>query len=312
MTAADLPLSSFSSASPAKDPSGHLDHSAKMSAGMIVTRFAPSPTGNLHLGHAFAALTARAAGQRFLVRIEDIDLTRARSEFETQIFEDLAWLGLDWEKPVLKQSTRLDAYRAAITDLDRRGLVYPCFCTRKQIGDEIALAAEAPHDPQEAVYPGTCRRLSRAERKKRQDQGMAFALRLDATRAAELTGPLSFDELGSGPAGERGARRVDPLRSGDVVLARKETPASYHLAVVLDDAFQGVNVVTRGNDLFVATHVQRVLQALLALPVPDYAHHRLIVDERGRKLSKRDRSLTLRSLRESGMTPAQIQERLGF
>jgi len=277
---------------------------------MIVTRFAPSPTGLLHLGHAYAAITARdaARGGRFLLRIEDIDQGRAREEFVDAIYEDLAWLGLEWETPVLRQSTRFDAYLAALTQLG--DLLYPCFCTRKDIADEIARAGEAPHGPEGPLYPGTCRHLSQDEREARIASGESYALRLDVKRASEMTGPLSFEERGSGPHGEHGMIAVDPLLFGDVVLARKDIPASYHLAVVVDDAFQGVNLVTRGNDLFSATHVQRLLQALLGLPAPAYAHHKLILDEQGHKFSKRDRSVTLRDLRERGETPEIIRAHL--
>src|SRR6516225_6097822 len=263
---------------------------------MIVTRFAPSPTGLLHLGHAFAALTAARAGERFLVRIEDIDTTRCRPEFESAIFEDLAWLGLSWETPVLRQSERFSAYRNALHSLGSRGLVYPCFCTRKEIADEIARAGEAPHGPEGPRYPGTCRGLSATEQQRRIDGGASYTLRLDTARAALETGELWFDESGGGPQQERGRISVQPTLFGDIVLSRKETPAAYHLAVVVDDAFQGVTLVTRGNDLFAATHVQRLLQALLGLPAPNYAHHRLILDEHGRKFSKRDRKATLRSM----------------
>jgi glutamyl-Q tRNA(Asp) synthetase len=277
---------------------------------MIVTRFAPSPTGMLHLGHGFAALTACAAGDRFLVRIEDLDAARSRPEFERAILDDLRWLGLPFEAPVLRQSERMHAYRASLDSLRRRGLLYPCFCTRKEIADEIARSAEAPHGPDGPLYPGTCRALSETERARRMAQGAPFALRLDAAKAAAQTGPLVFEESGGGPQGEIGRIGVDPLQFGDVVLARKETPAAYHLAVVVDDAFQGVTLITRGNDLFAATHVQRLLQALLDLPVPSYAHHRLILDAQGRKFSKRDQAVTLQALRRSGVTPAQIRERV--
>src|SRR5690242_3332127 len=279
---------------------------------MIVTRFAPSPTGYLHLGHAFAALTAARSGERFLLRIEDIDTTRCRPEFEAAIFEDLAWLGLDWEKPVLRQSERFDAYRAALDALSGRGLLYPCFCTRAEIAAEIARASEAPHGPEGPIYPGTCRHLSESERAARLASGVAYALRLDSAKAAAETGALTFEETGAGPHSEHGIIAVDPRLFGDVVLARKDTPASYHLAVVVDDAFQGVTLVTRGNDLFAATHIQRVLQALLELPVPRYAHHKLILDENGRKFSKRDSAVTLRSLRASGATSEAIRNRIGF
>lgn len=277
---------------------------------MIVTRFAPSPTGDLHLGHAFAALTAhdaaRRAGGRFLLRIEDIDRSRSRSEYEAAILQDLAWLGLAWEPPVLRQSERFAAYRGALDRLEAVGLLYPCFCTRS----DIARAAEAPHGPEGLPYPGTCRALSSTERESRIGSGAAYALRLDVAKAAQHVGPSSFEEQGSGPDGERGVIAVDPLPFGDIVLARKDTPASYHLAVVVDDAFQGVTLVTRGDDLFAATHVQRLLQALLDLPAPAYAHHRLILDEHGRKFSKRDRAVTLQVLRARGVTPAQIRDRL--
>ncbi len=259
---------------------------------MIVTRFAPSPTGFLHLGHAYAALVAREAGERFLLRIEDIDTGRARGEFEAAIFEDLAWLGLDWEAPVLRQSERSAAYAETLGRLDAMGLVYPCFCTRK----DIAAAGGAPHGDEGPLYPGTCRGVQRA-------RTGSYALRLDAAKAAAMTGPLEFFEHGRTVA-------VDPLRLGDVVLARKEMPAAYHLAVVVDDAFQGVTLVTRGEDLLPATHVQRLLQALLDLPAPAYAHHKLILDAQGRKFSKRDASVTLRELRAKGVSPAAIRAQL--
>jgi glutamyl-Q tRNA(Asp) synthetase len=284
---------------------------AKLS-GMIVTRFAPSPTGYQHLGHAFAAITAQRAAQggRFLVRIEDIDAARCRPQFEAAIFEDLSWLGLEWEPPVLRQSTRFGAYRAALDELHTQGLLYPCFCTRKEIAEEIASAADAPHGPEGPLYPGTCRALPPEIARTRMAAGESYALRLDVREAAKRAGPLSFNEQGEGP--ENGIVATDPTRFGDVVLARKETPASYHLAVVVDDAHQGVTLVTRGNDLFTATPVQRLLQELLNLPAPAYAHHRLILDERGRKFSKREAGVTLRALRESGTTPADIRARLGI
>jgi glutamyl-Q tRNA(Asp) synthetase len=273
---------------------------------MIVTRFAPSPTGLLHLGHAFAAITAAEAGERFLLRIEDIDKGRCRPEFETAIFEDLAWLGLHWEEPVLRQSSRFDAYRAALAELDAQGLLYPCFCTRKDIADEIARAIEAPHlmnlGPEGPLYPGTCRVLSDDVRHARLKAGEQYALRLDIAKAAKRVGSLTFAEHSK-------VVNVDPLLFGDVVLARKDTPASYHLAVVVDDAHQGVTLVTRGEDLLPATHIQRVLQALLGLPEPAYAHHKLILDEHGKKFSKRDRSVTLRALRENGVTAEAIRAR---
>jgi glutamyl-Q tRNA(Asp) synthetase len=277
---------------------------------MIVTRFAPSPTGLLHLGHAFAAITAFETGDRFLLRIEDIDIARCRAEFVDAIFDDLRWLDLRWEEPVLRQSDRREAYHFALGMLDANGLLYPCFCTRKEIAEEAARAAEAPHGPDGPIYPGTCRHLSRTERDARIERGDPFVLRLDSAKGAALAEPLTFTEFGAGPNGEAGTIAVDPLLFGDVVLARKDIPAAYHLAVVVDDAFQGVTRVTRGNDLFAATHVQRLLQVLLDLPEPQYAHHRLILDAAGKKFAKRDHAVTLRSLRESGVTPTDIRQRL--
>ena len=275
---------------------------------MIVTRFAPSPTGLLHLGHAFAALTARAAGTHFLLRIEDIDTARCREEFVAAIYEDLRWMGSTWEEPVLHQSQRGEAYRAALERLD--GLTYPCFCTRKEIAEEIARAAEAPHGPDGPIYPGTCRHLSPKEQAAKIAAGTPYALRLDIAKAAALAGPLAFEESGGGPNAEHGTIAVNPLLFGDIVLARKDMPAAYHLAVVVDDAHQGVSLVTRGNDLFAAAHVQCLLQALLGLPQPRYAHHRLVLDETGKKFSKRDRAVTLQSLREAGVTQRAIRDRL--
>ncbi|HEX4533212.1 MAG TPA: tRNA glutamyl-Q(34) synthetase GluQRS [Rhizomicrobium sp.] len=288
---------------------------------MIVTRFAPSPTGYLHLGHAYAACIAQNAAKlqsdgRFLLRIEDIDAARCKPEFEAAIFEDLAWLGLDWEKPVLRQSERFDAYRAALGNLEAQGLLYPCFCTRKEIAEEVARASGAPHSinlgPEGALYPGTCRKLSAAERKAKMAQGALYALRLDVEMAASMAGAITFNELGRGLSGETGTIAVNPRLFGDIVLARKETPAAYHLAVVVDDAFQNVTLVTRGHDLFAAAHVQRLLQTLLGLPAPSYGHHDLVLDEQGRKFSKRDNAVTLRALRESGVTPDEIPARIGL
>ena len=269
---------------------------------MMVTRFAPSPTGYLHLGHAFAAWTASRSGTRFLLRLEDLDTGRAREEFVAAIFEDLAWLGLSWEEPVLRQSRRTGAYREALARL--APFTYPCFCTRKEIADEIASAIEAPHGqaqrgPDGPLYPGTCRHLSADERAMRIARGDSYALRLDAAKAAANAGPLTFIEQDL-------AHAEDPLLFGDVVLARKDVPASYHLAVVVDDAFQHITLVTRGEDLLPAVHVQRLLQALLGYPAPQYAHHRLILDKDGRKFSKRDQSATLRSLRAAGVTPSGV------
>ncbi len=275
-----------------------------------VTRFAPSPTGELHLGHAFSALfghaQARRRGGRFLVRIEDIDPGRCRPEFEAAILDDLAWLGLTWDAPVRRQSEHLRDHAGALVALDALGLLYPCFCTRKDIQDEVARAGHAPHGPDGPVYPGTCRRLPPDERERRKQAGAAWAVRLDMTRAAALAGPLTWTDA---EAGEVAAR---PELFGDVVLARKDVPTSYHLAVTLDDHAQGVTLVTRGTDLFEATHVHRLLQALLGLDVPDYHHHRLLTDETGRRLAKRDKALTIRALHAAGHGPAAVRAMAGF
>ncbi len=271
---------------------------------MIVTRFAPSPTGLLHLGHAFAAITAAESGDDFLLRIEDLDRGRSRDEYIEAIYRDLKWLGLSWDEPVLRQSRRAPAYAAALEALGNLGLTYACTCTRKEIADEIARAGDAPHGPEGPLYPGTCRHLQSVPPDK------PYVLRLDTAKAAALAGPLTFAEHAK-------VLPVDPARFGDIVLARKDFkgegwPAAYHLAVVVDDAFQGVTLVTRGEDLLPATHPQRLLQALLGLPEPAYAHHPLVLDENGKKFSKRDSSVTLASLRESGATPSDIRARLGL
>ena len=269
----------------------------------VVTRFAPSPTGYLHLGHVRSALAgwraAREAGGRFLLRLEDIDHTRCRPEFAAAIVEDLAWLGFDWDGPVRRQSEHFADYRTALARLDAAGLIYPCFCTRRDIQAEILRAGGAPQGEMGMPYPGTCRHLGAAERVERRALVPDYALRLDVAAALARTGPLAWDEDG---------RRVEaqPMALGDVVLARKEMPTSYHLAVTLDDALQGVSLVTRGADLFAATHIHRLLQALLGLPTPRYRHHKLLTDAEGRRLAKRDGALTIRAMREAGMTPAAI------
>jgi glutamyl-Q tRNA(Asp) synthetase len=278
-----------------------------------VTRFAPSPTGPLHLGHAFAALVAHdmacEADGRFLLRIEDLDQGRSRAEYEQAICDDLAWLGLTWEQPVIRQSERTNAYTAALARLKAQGLLYPCFCTRKEIEAEIAASAAAPHGPDGALYPGICRELSEADRREREAHGEPFALRLHMERALSIvTGPLAFEERGAGPGGEAGIITVYPQQFGDVVLARKDAAAAYHLACVVDDAAQGVTLVTRGEDLFPATHLHRLLQALLGLPAPSYAHHRLIRDETGRRLAKRDDARSLATLRADGVTPEEVRD----
>lgn len=274
----------------------------------IVTRFAPSPTGRLHVGHAYSALfAARAAqGGRFLLRIEDIDLGRCRLEFEEGIYEDLAWLGLEWATPVRRQSDHFDDYRAALRKLDENGLIYPCFCTRKDIQREVERASQAPHGPDGVLYPGTCRALSADERKTLIAAGEAHALRLDMAKAVEAAGPLAFEDR------ERGRMEVDGPSCGDVVLARKDVPTSYHLAVTVDDAIQGVTLVTRGEDLLHATHIHRILQALLGLPAPEYWHHGLLTGADGKRFAKRDRSLTLQALREAGRSPAEVRAMARF
>jgi glutamyl-Q tRNA(Asp) synthetase len=275
-----------------------------------VTRFAPSPTGYLHLGHAYSALVAwqraRREGGRFLLRLEDIDTTRCRPDYADAALDDLAWLGLDWDGEVRRQSAHFPDYRAALDRLASRDLIYPCFCTRAEIQAEIARAGSAPHGPEGPLYPGTCRRLDSGERARRQESGEAFALRLDVARAVALTGALDWIDEQSGVV------RADPASHGDVVLARKELLTSYHLAVTIDDALQGVTLVTRGEDLFTATHVHRLLQALLGLDVPRYHHHRLLTDASGRRYAKRDRALTMAALREAGRSPAEVRALAGF
>ena len=280
---------------------------------MFVTRFAPSPTGYLHRGHAFSALTAfeaaRAAGGRFLLRIEDIDATRCRPPYEEAIYEDLAWLGLEWETPVRRQSDHLDDYQAALAALTADHLTYRCFKTRKELAQA---AASAPHGAAE-VHRGAA--LPAAEEAARLAAGDPFAWRLslDAAETALAGRPLSFFEEGAGPDGERGHILADPaLSGGDIVLARKDVGVAYHLAVVVDDALQGVTHVIRGQDLFEATHVQRLLQALLDLPTPAYRHHRLLTGPDGRRFAKRDRAETLRDLRARGVSAAELKAELGF
>jgi len=269
---------------------------------METTRFAPSPTGRLHLGHALAAAFAwrAAAGGRFLLRLEDIDRARCRPEYERAIEADLAWLGLEWERPVRRQSEHFDDYAAALDRLQAAGLLYPCFCTRREILAEIERIGGAPQGPDGPLYPGTCGQLTAAERRSRIADGLAYALRLDMARAGARTGPLAWTDLG------RGSQAARPERFGDVVLARKDLPASYHLAVVVDDALQGVSLVTRGEDLFEASHLHRLLQALLDLPVPRWHHHGLVVDETGRRLAKRHDSLAIAALRAQGRNPAEV------
>jgi glutamyl-Q tRNA(Asp) synthetase len=264
------------------------------------TRFAPSPTGLLHLGHARAALVAwqraRASGGRFLLRVEDIDPVPCRPHFVDAIEADLRWLGLDWDGEIRVQSRHMAEYRATLDVLASRGVLYPCFCTRADIQQAVA----APHDGP-PIYPGTCRHLPDDVRNGHIAAGAAYALRLDVARAAADVGGLSFMEEGVGQIS------CNPCQFGDVVVARKDTPASYHLCVTHDDACQGVTLVTRGVDLQPATHLHRLLQALMGWPEPVYAHHPLVTDPTGRRLAKRDGATTLRGLREAGRSPSDVR-----
>lgn len=265
---------------------------------VITTRFAPSPTGLLHLGHAVSARFAQeqAEGGRFLLRIEDIDQGRCREEFVAAIFEDLAWLGLRWEPEVRRQSQHFADYAEGLARLGDLDLLYPCFCTRADIRE----MAGAPQGPDGPVYPGRCRHLSAAECEEKQLAGLPFALRLKMDEAVRIAGPLTWEDLSAG------MQKARPELFGDVVLARKDIPVSYHLAVTWDDARQGVTLVTRGMDLFPASHLHRLLQALLKLPVPRWHHHPLIVGEDGKRLAKRDGAPSIRSLREQGVSPSAL------
>ncbi|MBE9606720.1 tRNA glutamyl-Q(34) synthetase GluQRS [Acetobacteraceae bacterium H6797] len=274
----------------------------------VTTRFAPSPTGYLHVGHiqaaAFARDAARAAGGRFLLRIEDIDPVRCRPQYTPAIEEDLRWLGLEWDGPVRVQSAHLEEYRAVLEELAGRGLLYPCFCTRAEIAREIAASGGAPHGPDGPLYPGTCRRLSPTEREARIAAGDAYALRLDMGAACACTGPLTRHERG------KGRLACHPEAFGDVVLARKDIPASYHLCVTHDDALQSVTLVTRAVDLEPAADLHRLLQALMNWPEPDYAHHPLLLGPDGKRLAKRDGAATIRQMREAGETPEAVLARV--
>jgi glutamyl-Q tRNA(Asp) synthetase len=278
----------------------------------VVTRFAPSPTGLLHLGSAYSALIAwtraREAGGRFLLRIEDTDIRRCRREFESAILQDLKWLGLDWDGEVRRQSDHFSDYGYELGRLNRRGLVYPCFCSRAEIEREIAASASAPHSPplgpDGPLYPGTCRHLTPAERKRRIAAGREHCIRLDSAGAAAVAGPYDFVDEG------RGRLEGQPLLMGDFVIARKDTPTSYHLSVTVDDHLQGVTLVTRGEDILPSTHVHVLLQRLLGYATPLYAHHGLITDATGRRLAKRDKDRTIRSLRESGLSPEEVRRRI--
>ncbi|MCJ9428424.1 tRNA glutamyl-Q(34) synthetase GluQRS [Kordiimonas marina] len=275
----------------------------------FVTRFAPSPTGRLHKGHAYSALLAYARAReengRFLLRIEDIDTVRCREDYIEGIYEDLAWLGLTWETPVRRQSEHFADYEAALDRLKAMGVIYPCFCTRKEIAAEIARAPSAPHGPDGALYPGTCRHRSADEREALMASGKAYAWRLDLAAALTHIGePLTWkDEL-------KGTVTAEPETLGDIVLARKDTPTSYHLSVVTDDALQGISHIIRGEDLFHATHIHVVLQRLLGLKTPIYHHHGLLLDEHGQRFAKRNLSVTLADMRMHGMTPEDLKAQL--
>jgi glutamyl-Q tRNA(Asp) synthetase len=274
-----------------------------------ITRFAPSPTGRLHLGHALSALfAAREAGTcgSFLLRIEDIDAARCREPFVDGIYQDLRWLGLSWPEPPLRQSARMAVYARALDALKARGLLYPCFCSRGEIAREIAAAASAPQGPDGPLYPGACRDLSADEAARRIAAGQPHAWRLNVAKALTGAPRLTWFDR------DRGEQIATPEIFGDVVLARRDVPASYHLAVTIDDAAQGVTCVTRGEDLFPASHLHRLLQYLLDLPVPEWRHHRLIADAEGKRLAKRDHAPTLAALREAGATPEEVKAMIGW
>ncbi|WP_339635718.1 tRNA glutamyl-Q(34) synthetase GluQRS [uncultured Sneathiella sp.] len=279
---------------------------------VTITRFAPSPTGFLHLGHVYSASlawrSARESGGRFLLRMEDIDLTRCHPEFEAAIYEDLTWLGLNWDPPVRRQSEHLEDYSALLEKLNDRDLIYPCFCTRKEIAAEIARSNSAPHGPEGPVYPGICRDMPEPERQKRFARDEPYALRLNMVNAIASVDleAMRFHEIGKGHI------QCNPEPFGDVILARKETPTSYHLAVTFDDAIQGANHIIRGQDLFPSTHIHRLLQGLLELPTPTYFHHGLISDGKGRRLSKRDKDATIKSLREYGYQPEEVRKMVDY
>lgn len=269
---------------------------------MSTTRFAPSPTGLLHLGHAFAARVARehASAGGYLLRFEDIDHTRVRPEFYAAARADLGWLGLAPDRETPPQLGRAARHREVLDRLRALGVVYPCFCSRREVEAEIAAMRSAPHGPEGPLYPGSCRRLEPAARQRRLAAGHQPAWRLDAARAVEITGPLAFHDL------RHGLIEVDPGLLGDLILARRDIGSSYHLAVVTDDADDGITRVTRGEDLLPATHVHRLLQRLLDFPEPEYLHHPLITDENGRRLAKRDDARSIRHFREAGLAPAEV------
>ena len=275
----------------------------------VITRFAPSPTGLLHKGHAYSALMAqnyaKEHGGLFILRIEDIDTTRCKQKFTDAIYDDLKWLGLKWPEPVRIQSAHFDDYKQALDSLKTMGLLYPCFCTRKDIKEEIARSPKAPHGPEGALYPGTCRQLSESERTAKIGAGTDHAWRLDIDKSiqclqAQNKWPLKWQDS------DGKSHIADPLSLGDVVLARKDTPTSYHLSVTVDDAMQGITHVIRGTDLLHTTHIHVLLQTLLGLPTPIYLHHKLLLDEDGNRFAKRHKSMTLQSLRQKGVDPCSL------
>ncbi len=278
----------------------------------VTTRFAPSPSGHLHLGHAYSAKLnyefAKKHGGEFIIRIEDIDHLRCKPEYENAIYEDLGWLGLSWPTPVRRQSEHFDVYADALAKLDEMGLLYPCFCTRRDIRNEIEDSSRAPHlgpkmGPEGIIYPRICKKLTSAEKRQKLDDGIPHAMRLDLEKAMALVQePLYWTDLGSGK------QIADPALLGDVVLARKDFPTSYHLSVVVDDHIQGITHVIRGQDLYYASHFHRLLQFLLGLDTPTYDHHPLLTTPDGNRLAKRDKSITIKSIRESGISPDQIDD----
>ena len=275
-----------------------------------IFRFAPSPSGYLHLGHAYSALFSWTQAQKhdaqFILRIEDIDTTRCRKEFTEAIYEDLSWLGLEWRDTPRNQSEHMDDYQRALKKLEDQDLLYPCFCTRKEIQNEVQQSGRAPHGPDGLIYPGTCRSLSATERKNRIAQGDSYALRLNTAQACALAGELYWHDE------RKGKVRATPEIFGDVVLARKDIHTSYHLSVTVDDALQNISCITRGTDLFEATHIHRLLQALLKLPVPTWHHHDLLHDEEGNRLAKRHNALAIRELRKQGKNPDDIRTMVGL
>jgi glutamyl-Q tRNA(Asp) synthetase len=285
-----------------------------------ILRFAPSPNGYLHLGHAYSALLnhdmARECGGRLLLRVEDIDTVRCRPDYEEAIYEDLRWLGMSWQEPVRRQSEHFADYEAALAKLEAQGLIYPSFESRAEIAalvEDLDRHGGWPRDPDGApIYPGRARRLSTAERKRRREAGEPFALRLAMDAAVARAGVLTWTETGAGPHGQTGLITAAPQRWGDIVLARKEAPTSYHLSAVLDDALQGVTDIVRGQDLFWSTSIHRLLQALLGLPEPAYHHHKLILDAEGNKLSKSTQSTGVRELRAGGAVPRDIRRMVGL